>query len=162
MSEENKPDAAQPEQDSSVSSTPPEQTPASEQGAPIPPPPQPQAQPQYAQPQDQYTQQPNYQYPPAQPQQQSSRTQGIGSPQKEKWVAAVLAFVLGTLGIHKFYLGYKNEGIIMLVVSLVGSLCFGLGPLVMFVISLIEAVKYVTLTQADFERIYVLNSKSWF
>jgi TM2 domain-containing membrane protein YozV len=117
---------------------------------------------QYA-PQQQYSQQQGYQYPSAQPQPQqgSSRTQGIGSPQKDKWVAAVLAFVLGAFGIHKFYLGYKTEGIIMIIVSIAGSICLGLGPLVMVIISLIEAVRYVILTQADFERTYVYGSKGW-
>jgi TM2 domain-containing membrane protein YozV len=106
----------------------------------------------------QYAQQQNYQYA-ATP---TERGPGIGSPQKDKWVAAVLAFLLGTLGIHKFYLGYKNAGIAMLVISLVGGLCFGIGWIVMAVISLIEAVKYVILTQEDFERIYLYGSKGWF
>jgi TM2 domain-containing membrane protein YozV len=118
-----------------------------------------------------YAQQQGYQPPPAaayapQPEQhnaaQSVRTQGIGSAHKDKWAAAVLAFVLGFLGIHKFYLGYKNEGIIMLVVCIVGTPCFGLGPLVMMIVALIEAVKYITLTQQDFEYTYVIGSKGWF
>jgi TM2 domain-containing membrane protein YozV len=88
---------------------------------------------------------------------------GIGSPQKDKWVAAILAFALGWLGIHKFYLAYKNEGIIMLVVSIVGVICtIGLGMFVMQVIALIEAVRYVTLTQEDFQAQYVTGRKGWF
>jgi TM2 domain-containing membrane protein YozV len=164
MSEENVPEAPQPSPSEPQAVPQPEQAP--------PPPPEPQQAPyappqdpaqgyQYApQPQQPYAPQPGYQYAPAQP--QSSRTQGIGSPQKDKWVAAILAFVLGTLGIHKFYLGYKTEGIIMLLVAILGAPCFGLGILVMAVISLIEAVRYVILTQDDFERTYVYNSKSWF
>lgn len=116
---------------------------------------------QYAQ-QQPYTQQPyaQQQYVPPQT---SSRTAGIGSAHKDKWVAAVLAFCLGMFGLHKFYLGYKNEGIIMLVVSLVGGICLlGLGFFVMTVIAYIEAVKYVILTQEDFERTYVVGSKGWF
>jgi TM2 domain-containing membrane protein YozV len=87
---------------------------------------------------------------------------GIGSVEKDKWVAAVLAFVLGWLGIHKFYLGYKNEGLAMLLVGTIGSLCFGLGTLVMAVIGIIEAVRYVILTQEDFQNTYVKNRKGWF
>jgi hypothetical protein len=34
--------------------------------------------------------------------------------EKNKWVAAALAFFLGIFGIHKFYLGKKKAGIIML------------------------------------------------
>lgn len=133
----------------------------------IPPAPEhaPQYAPQPAEPQAPY-QQPGYQqqYAP-QPQYQPApqvRWTGIGSPQKEKWVAVVLAFFLGALGLHKFYLGYKTEGIIMLVVALAGSICLGLGYVVMSIIAIIEAVKYVILTQEDFERTYVYGSKSWF
>jgi TM2 domain-containing membrane protein YozV len=129
-------------------------------------------QPQY-QPQDpgqpQYQQQvPGYQQPPYNQQygqqpgyQPPLPKRGWGSEEKDKWVAAVLAFTLGVFGIHKFYLGYKNEGMIMLLVSLIGSLCLGLGPLVMLVIAYIEAVRYVILTQQDFQTTYVIGSKPW-
>ena len=110
---------------------------------------------QYQQPYQTYQQQP--QQAPV-----SNRTAGIGSPQKDKWVAAILAFLLGTFGIHKFYLGYKTEGTIMLVVTVVGAICtLGLGSLVMMVISYIEAVRYIILTQEDFERTYMMSNKGW-
>ncbi|MCL2136282.1 MAG: TM2 domain-containing protein [Coriobacteriia bacterium] len=87
--------------------------------------------------------------------------QGWGSAHKDKWAAAALAFFLGMFGIHKFYLGYKNEAMIMLIVAIAGSLLAGLGMMVMAVISTIEAVQYVMLTQEDFERIYVYGTKAW-
>lgn len=111
---------------------------------------------------------PAYQVPPQQtyaqqPQGQSkSRSRGFGSMEKQKWPAVVLAFTLGLFGLHKFYLGYKNEGLAMLLISLIGSLCVGLGPTVMLVFALIEAVKYVSLTEADFEATYVRGYKGWF
>jgi TM2 domain-containing membrane protein YozV len=114
-----------------------------------------------------YQPQPDYgfappQTPPAANSGYSLPYTGIGSAQKDKWVAAVLAFVLGSLGIHKFYLGYKNEGTIMLVISIVGAICtLGLGTAVMAVISLIEAVRYVILTQEDFQARYVIGRKGW-
>jgi len=90
------------------------------------------------------------------------RNPGFGSAYKGKWEAAVLAFALGFLGIHKFYLGYKNEGTVMLVVSIVGAVCTaGIGTAVMAIISLIEAVRYVSCTQEDFETIYVRGRKGW-
>jgi len=117
------------------------------QGAPVPPPPT-----------YQYAPQPQYaQVPPA----AKTRTIGLGSAKKEKWPAVALAFVLGTFGIHKFYLGYKTEGLIMLLTAIIGSCVVGLGPVVMLVISLIEAVKYVTLTEEDFEETYVRGYKGW-
>lgn len=124
--------------------------PTPQPGSPVPPPPTYQQVPPqqtYAQPQSQY----------------KARTQGIGSATKEKWPAVVLAFVLGSLGIHKFYLGYKTEGLVMLLVSIIGGIClFGLGILVMQIIALIEAVKYVSLTEPEFEATYVNNYKGWF
>ncbi|MDR3136882.1 MAG: NINE protein [Coriobacteriales bacterium] len=94
--------------------------------------------------------------------QQKQRWQGIGSPQKDKWVATVLAFTLGWLGIHKFYLGYRTEGLTMLLIALIAGLCFGLGTIAMYVFAVIEAVHYIILTQEDFERTYVVGYKGWF
>ena len=39
---------------------------------------------------------------------------------KRKWAAALLAMFLGTMGIHRFYLGRNASGAIMLVVFLLG------------------------------------------
>lgn len=39
---------------------------------------------------------------------------------KKKIVAALLAFFLGALGIHNFYLGHKKKAIIQLVLYIVG------------------------------------------
>jgi TM2 domain-containing membrane protein YozV len=110
----------------------------------------------------QYGQQPYMGQPQVQVQ-GKVRSPGIGSAKKDKWVAFILGLPpFGALGIHKFYLGYKTEGIIMLVISLVGMVCtFGLGLLVMEIIALIEAVRYVTKTQEDFERTYIQDYKGW-
>ncbi len=120
---------------------------------------------QYA-PQQNYQYQQNNQYNP-QPQygaqlNQKARTEGLGSVQKDKWVAALLSIPpLGALGIAKFYLGYKTEGLIMLLVALVGGLCLGIGWAIMSIVAIIEAVKYVTLTQEDFQSTYIRNYKGW-
>lgn len=64
---------------------------------------------------------------------------------KSKIAAGLLAIFPGTLGIHKFYLGYTSAGIIMLLVTLFGSLVL-IGPAVMGVIALIEGIIYLTKT----------------
>ena len=88
---------------------------------------------------------------------------GFGSARKEKWSAVALAYTLGWLGIHKFYLGYKNEGTIMMVISIVGAICtFGLGTIVMVIIAIVEAAHYVALTEEDFQKTYVEGRKGWF
>ncbi|MDR2035860.1 MAG: TM2 domain-containing protein, partial [Coriobacteriales bacterium] len=90
------------------------------------------------------------------------RTDGFGSIEKEKWTAVALAYFLGFIGIHKFYLGYKSEATIMLVITIVGAICtLGLGIVAMGVISIIEAVKYATLTDEDFQNTYVKGYKGW-
>lgn len=39
---------------------------------------------------------------------------------KSRFVAAALAFFLGTLGVHNFYLGYNGRGLIQLILGLIG------------------------------------------
>lgn len=77
--------------------------------------------------------------------------------------AALLAIFLGCFGVHKFYLGYSTQGFIMLALSLVGGLfTFGLAAGVVWVISLIEGVIYLTKSQSEFERTYVYRRREWF
>ncbi len=78
---------------------------------------------------------------------------------KDKIAAGILGILLGALGIHKFYLGYKKEGLIMLLVSL---LTFGIGACVMEVIGIIEGVIYLTKSDEEFQATYVDSYKGWF
>ena len=64
-----------------------------------------------------------------------------GPTSKDKVTAGLLAVFFGSLGIHKCYLGGKQQktaGIVMLVISIVGSCAFFIGPVVMGIIALIE------------------------
>ena len=79
--------------------------------------------------------------------------------QKNKIAAGVLGILLGSLGIHKFYLGYTKQGIIMLLVSV---LTFGLGGIIMGVIGLAEGIIYLTKADADFHDTYEAGCKPWF
>ncbi|MCI6581183.1 MAG: NINE protein [Oscillospiraceae bacterium] len=78
---------------------------------------------------------------------------------KEKLVAGLLGILLGSLGIHKFYLGYTKEGVIMLLVSL---LTCGIGAFVMEIIGLIEGIMYLVKSDEEFQAIYVDSHKGWF
>lgn len=51
------------------------------------------------------------------------------STDNKKVLASLLAIFLGSLGIHKFILGYQKEGIILLVATVVGyaTSCIGIG-----------------------------------
>ena len=103
-----------------------------------------------------YTQQP-YGQPYQQPYVQAAPNT------KDHVTAGLLAIFLGSLGIHKFYLGYNTPGFIMLAVTIVGSIfSLGIAGLAMVVISIVEGVLYLSKSQTEFEQVYVFNKKEWF
>ncbi|MCX7591466.1 MAG: TM2 domain-containing protein, partial [Kiritimatiellae bacterium] len=77
---------------------------------------------------------------------------GSGAGEKSKIAAGLLAIFLGSLGIHKFYLGYTKEGLIMLLISV---LTCGIGAGIMSIIGLIEGIIYLTKSDAEFVQTYV-------
>jgi TM2 domain-containing membrane protein YozV len=82
---------------------------------------------------------------------------------KSKVVAALLAFFLGGLGIHKFYLGYNTAGIIILLISLVGGLfTFGIASIVISILTFIEFFIYLTMTDETFEATVCRGTRPWF
>lgn len=76
--------------------------------------------------------------------------------------AGVLGILLGSLGVHKFVLGYTKSGVIMLLVSIFGSVLLFSGPIIMGIIGLVEGIIYLTKSDADFNNTYVVNKKEWF
>lgn len=73
----------------------------------------------------------------------------------KKVPAAICAILLGSLGIHKFILGYTAEGVIQLII---GILTCGIAG----IIGLIEGVIYLSTSDEDFVRTYVQNKRGWF
>jgi len=73
---------------------------------------------------------------------------------EKKIVAGICAILLGGFGVHKFILGYTNEGIIQLVLGL----CFGIGG----IIGIVEGIIYLTKSDEDFARTYLIGKKGWF
>jgi TM2 domain-containing membrane protein YozV len=78
---------------------------------------------------------------------------------KNKVAAGVLGILLGWLGIHKFYLGYTTEGLIMLAVSLVS---FGVLSWIPAIIGLVEGIIYLTTDDRQWCATYVYAKKGWF
>ncbi len=117
-----------------------------------------------AAPQYQAPTQPAYQAQPQFNQAAYAAPQGgrLPSKSKEKLVAGLLAIFLGTLGIHKFYLGYTKAGVIMLLVSIIGAFAVGIGPGIMAVIGLVEGIMYLTKSDDEFDSTYVVGDKQWF
>ena len=110
---------------------------------------------------------------------------------KSKIVAALLAFFLGAIGVHKFYLGKPQAGLIHIVLGIGGYILLfigmfsgfagamagsgsigGLGLLLLVIgllavavngiICLVETILYLTKSDDDFNRIYVRGNKAWF
>lgn len=78
---------------------------------------------------------------------------GTVNQENKKIVSGIFAILLGSLGIHKFYLGYITEGVIKLILGLVG-----IGGL----IGVIEGIIYLTKTDEDFYQTYQVGKKGWF
>lgn len=68
---------------------------------------------------------------------------------RNKYVAAVVAFLLGPLGIHRFYLGRTGSGIAMLVLT-----CTIVGLLVSVPWAFIDMVRYLIMSDREFAERY--------
>ena len=77
-----------------------------------------------------------------------------GPSGKSRGIAALLAILLGTLGIQYFYLGKNTAGIITLIVSIV--LC-GIPS----IIWIIQGILMLTMSQQEFERKYVYTTSTF-
>ena len=96
---------------------------------------------------------------------QDSRSQY--TQDNKRVLAGVLAIILGSLGVHKFVLGYNNEGFILLILTVIGyaTLCIFIGAFVLTatsLIGLIEGIIYLTKTDVEFYETYQKNKKPWF
>ena len=89
--------------------------------------------------------------------QQPQSTKPAGAD--KKILAGILAIIFGWLGVHKFILGYKKEGIIMLCVTILSLTFLAFIP---GIIGLIEGIMYLTKSDDEFVATYVNGKKPWF
>ena len=85
----------------------------------------------------------------------------------KKLLAGILGILLGGLGIHKFILGYNQEGLILLGLWIVGAVltCVGIGVFLIWIlglIGLIEGIIYLTKSDEEFYNTYQVGKKPWF
>ena len=75
--------------------------------------------------------------------------------ENKKMIAGILAILIGSLGIHKFILGYNKEGIIQIILTFVTRGFAG-------IIGLIEGIIYLTKSDEEFYNTYQVGKKGWF
>ncbi len=92
----------------------------------------------------------------------------VAEVQNKRLTAGLCGILVGAFGVHKFILGMTLPGAIMLAVTLVsavggGVCCFPVaGSLVMWVVGLVEGIVYLTRSDEEFYRIYMVGKKEWF
>ncbi len=70
---------------------------------------------------------------------------------KNKIVAGVLAILLGSLGIHHFYLGSTTAGIVLLLATV---LTCGFGGILTWIVALIEGIMLLIMNDEEFDAKY--------
>ena len=87
----------------------------------------------------------------------------------KKILAGILGIVLGGLGVHKFILGYNQEGGIMAGAYVLGIIITmvtcGIGfPILLIpsIIGIVEGIMYLTKSDEEFVQTYIVNKKPWF
>ena len=94
-------------------------------------------------------------YQPVQPVPPGGMTDWKAMGADKKMVAGILGILVGSLGVHKFVLGYTTEGLIQIAITIVTC---GVGGIV----GLIEGIIYLTKSDEEFVRTYIQNKKGWF
>jgi len=85
------------------------------------------------------------------------------SVESKRIISAVVAIFVGAFGVHKFVMGDTRQGFVrvgILAAAMIFTLGFGAIPLM--IIGIIEGVTYVTMSDADFIRVYQEGHKAWF
>lgn len=78
-------------------------------------------------------------------------------------LAGYCGIIFGGFGIHKFVLGYAPEGLITLIISLIGGyFTYGLTFLIMQLVGLIEGMIYLNKSHNDFVETYFMDKQGWF
>lgn len=68
---------------------------------------------------------------------------------RNKYVAAVIAFLVGPLGIHRFYLGRVGSGVVMLILT-----CTVIGAALSVPWAIIDMIRYLVMPEREFAARY--------
>ncbi len=86
-------------------------------------------------------------------------TRPIDNYDSSRVAAGVCGILLGALGIHKFITGRSGAGMTMLLLSI--CTC-GIAAGIMHIIGIIEGIMYLSMPDAQFHQIYIVQKKNWF
>ena len=88
---------------------------------------------------------------------------GVGVPgaRKNKIAAGLFGILLGSLGIHKFYLNFTMPGVVLLLCGTIGWLLI-LPAIAAMIIGLIEGIMYLTKSDEEFYNTYEVQRQQWF
>lgn len=81
---------------------------------------------------------------------------GQNVPYKNKIAAGLLGIFLGSLGVHKFYLGESKVGMVYLMLTMLSC---GVLSFIPGIISLIEGIIYLTMSDEAFEDKYHVRTR---
>ena len=81
-----------------------------------------------------------------------------GPSGKSRGVAALLAILLGALGIHYFYLGKNTAGIICLILTLLSC---GIAATLLSIMGLVQGILMFTMSEQEFENRYVYTNSTF-
>ena len=83
--------------------------------------------------------------------------------QSDHRTAGILALTLGAFGMHKFYLGYHEQGFLLLLATIIlATLSSGIGILAIWMVAGAEGIIYLSKPPQEFEQIYVEGTHNWF
>jgi TM2 domain-containing membrane protein YozV len=77
----------------------------------------------------------------------------------KKILAGLMGIFFGWLGVHKFILGFTGAGLVYLLVTV--CTC-GIAYPLMHILSIIEGIVYLSKSDEEFHRAYVVERRSWF
>jgi len=91
----------------------------------------------------------------------------VNSTDNKKMLAGLLGIFFGGLGIHKFILGYTQEGLILLGIFLISFplMCLLIGAFTMYIpilIGFIEGIIYLTKSDEEFYQTYQVGRRPRF
>lgn len=84
----------------------------------------------------------------------------VKQPRSDKNFIATMAILFGSFGVHKFILGYKKEGFIMLGLLFFSANIFKIN--LGLVIGIIEGIIYLSKSHRGFQKTYISGKREWF